>query len=428
MACKYSNDLDIIKYLVEELKFDINHYNMSIRNGFILACKGSDNLDIIKYLAKKLKLDVNHGINDYYSIGLAYACKNKKNNLDIIKYLVENLKLKLDNNCVYGKENGFVLACKNKNDLSIIKYLAEKLNIKRINDDYIVKLACKNKNNLEVIKYLIEELGNYNLYSNDDGALTEARKLKDNLDIIMYFVKLKEAKLMEMCNSFEIRRYCEFLLKYDLYDKQGLLYFNELVTYEYYKATKSNSFYISNPYKYKFKKYKFLVDKLRMNHKIWNNELWNKMRNNELLFSNEIKKNDYLSMMHSKDSEIIFENNGHIFYGHKEIIFNEILILNELEIDGSTINLNIDASDRIIYLYLDFIYHEKYDIYKINKNEFISFIKLIEKYPTKKMSLDKMENIIIEYIYNNDVTMNDELMKIIERNELKYLYINFSKY
>ena len=56
LACYDNPNLHIIKYLVNDLNFDINVVNYNGYNGLSIACRHNENLEIIKYLIKDLYL------------------------------------------------------------------------------------------------------------------------------------------------------------------------------------------------------------------------------------------------------------------------------------------------------------------------------------------------------------------------------------
>ena len=83
------NNIEMVKYLVNELKFDINSKNKYSDNGFLLACR-NNNIEMVKYLVNELKFDINSK-NNYGSNGFLLACRN--NNIEMVKYLAEELDI-----------------------------------------------------------------------------------------------------------------------------------------------------------------------------------------------------------------------------------------------------------------------------------------------------------------------------------------------
>jgi hypothetical protein len=73
LVCWKNTNLKIIKYLIEDLKMDVNHTNRYGSNCLMLACRGNTNPEIIRYLIEDQKMDVNH-INENKNNCLTLAC------------------------------------------------------------------------------------------------------------------------------------------------------------------------------------------------------------------------------------------------------------------------------------------------------------------------------------------------------------------
>ena len=147
------NELDMVRYLVEEKGLKISEDAISI------ALKNR-HLDMVKYLVGKGAKINNNAVSD--------AIVDK--NLDVVKYLVGK-GAKIGNSAV----NQAVL----NNDLDMVTYLVEKgLKI----DNYAVENAA-GTGNLELVTYLVEKgakIGN--------GAVTSAAYSGD-LDLVTYLVE-----------------------------------------------------------------------------------------------------------------------------------------------------------------------------------------------------------------------------------------------
>jgi hypothetical protein len=171
-ACFHNFDLEVIRYIVEELKLGTNNVASAGHSCFTLACFNNSNLDIIKYLVHELKINTDH-TTSFNDNGFTIACQ-MGNGVGIIKYLVEELKVNI--NCTNKNGfNGFALACycdcevedmdpKNSCfDLNTIKYLNEHTNIKQ---------SLKGVRH-DVFKIILEHLVNTNNYARFMDLLDE---------------------------------------------------------------------------------------------------------------------------------------------------------------------------------------------------------------------------------------------------------------
>lgn len=133
VAC-YDNNLETIKYLINEHNVDIHEYPI----GLYLACK-ANNLDVVKYLIKNYK---NNFLNDdMKNDTIAHVLCNPPINLNLVMFLVDKCDYNpysfLD---IFTKYN-FILNVHNK----------------RINNQYIhvIKYFIE-KNDYKLNKYLFE--------------------------------------------------------------------------------------------------------------------------------------------------------------------------------------------------------------------------------------------------------------------------------
>jgi len=52
-VCKNNSNINIIKYLIENLKLDINSKNNNRENCLLSSCSNNSNINIIKYLIEE---------------------------------------------------------------------------------------------------------------------------------------------------------------------------------------------------------------------------------------------------------------------------------------------------------------------------------------------------------------------------------------
>jgi hypothetical protein len=120
-ACRRNPNVNVIRYLVNELKMNIYQTNGWGDNGFTRACYENFKLDVIRYLSDELKIDVNH-TNNFGDDGFTSACY--KSGLDVIRYLVDKHMMNVNRRNFAG-DNGFNIACRCNDNMEIIKYLNE---------------------------------------------------------------------------------------------------------------------------------------------------------------------------------------------------------------------------------------------------------------------------------------------------------------
>ncbi len=119
-AC-FSNNINVIKCLVEECKMDLNALNESSHTCLMVACMTNhpDN-NVIKYLIKEKQMDPMVTNNLGYTC-LFFACMFNQN-VEIIKYLIEEIGIKYDQLDI-DQNNILALACQCNLNLDVIKYL-----------------------------------------------------------------------------------------------------------------------------------------------------------------------------------------------------------------------------------------------------------------------------------------------------------------
>ena len=199
---KYNNNIEFTnicyKGTIEQLKTLVNgtrryffrkktnyihHKNLYGENGFLLACRNND-IEMVKYLVNELNFDINSKNKNDYN-GFLYACLG--NNIEMVKYLVHELKFDINSNSKFG-DNGFLLACRN-NNIEMVKYLVEELEI--YNNSWKNKSIKK-----EILDYLEKNrtiLENIKLIRTTQHKIIQTIKLlnkyfiPDIWDIIIYY-------------------------------------------------------------------------------------------------------------------------------------------------------------------------------------------------------------------------------------------------
>lgn len=153
-ACYYNTDIDVIKYIVDELGAQIEHKNVYGEDAFLVACYNNSNIKIIKYLARKLGTKCID--NDKRNCFLLACAHNE--NVNVIKYIVDNLNVNKFSTDDRGN-NAVMLACENKN-IDVLKYLVEELNMsiiqKNNNKENLLTYASVN-NRQDICEYLLNK-------------------------------------------------------------------------------------------------------------------------------------------------------------------------------------------------------------------------------------------------------------------------------
>jgi hypothetical protein len=131
----------------------------------------------------------------------------------------------------------------------------------------------------------------------------------------------------------------------------------------------------------------------------------------------------------SEKPEILFVHNNITYYGLRKIVYNEVLLLNDInDYDmNDPIVLNVNVPKYIILLYIQSCYDGIFDIDDINLSDFHQFLNLIDQYPTKILSITLLELSLIKYMDKNTITFDDYIKNICDRYQLKYMYLYFNQ-
>jgi len=211
MWAVYNGDLQLVKYLVEEganYKYKsgviYTNYNRTNYYGNIIGIAAGENkLDILKYLLEELKInieDIEYNPETKKADGWnALQWAASKGHFRIVEYLLDN---GADVN-VKDKHGitPFFYACKNENSFEIAKYLLEKgANINATDaDSASVLMWTAYKGDLQLIKYLIKNGANYKykagvIYTNEKrtnyyGNLIGIAAGENKLELLKFFVE-----------------------------------------------------------------------------------------------------------------------------------------------------------------------------------------------------------------------------------------------
>ena len=157
IACKW-NDLQIVKFLTSKPDCDREIEDKYGQKPLYIACTQSNNIDLVKYLVDEAGCNINaKGLNGYTALHAACYCKN----LNIVKFLTLKscCNKELEDKC--GKRPLYI-ACESSGNLELVRYLVEvagcNINSKGPNDYTPLHIACE-KNRLDVVKFLTSKPG-----------------------------------------------------------------------------------------------------------------------------------------------------------------------------------------------------------------------------------------------------------------------------
>ncbi len=142
-----------------------------------------------------------------------------------------------------------------------------------------------------------------------------------------------------------------------------------------------------------------------------------------------IKKNINYNNFYRKPSEIIFKHNGNLYYGCKNLVYSSMDLLKDMEEffisekDNNPLELTCDATDNLMNLYVHITHGHLFDINDVKPYEFLSFLKLIDKYPTDQLSIKLLEKEIIIYLHEHQIFLNQDVLDLSKKYQLKYLYL-----
>jgi hypothetical protein len=124
-------------------------------------------------------------------------------------------------------------------------------------------------------------------------------------------------------------------------------------------------------------------------------------------------------------TELLFKHEGINYYGHRDLVFEKIYVLNGLN-DYSLnepIILNANVPKYLMLLYIQSCYDGIFDVKDIEPNDFHQFLNLIDKYPTKCLSINLIEIPLIQYMFLNNIPFDTYIQGICNRYRLKYMYL-----
>ncbi len=377
------------------------------------------NLNTIKKLIKLFELDVNKSMYRpvFYDQNdanyLIIACLYNKNE-DVIQYLIDDQKMHCN---VYDPENSNMnivsLYCMNPGiSLNMLKYLVEHLHIsctdydynkKKNNVDFILKNishGLPNKEQLMIISYLIRKLDVYDQYNN---CTFSAIHMNENIVKIIIPLIQDKIKLNLFLNTMNNE------IKLKIINSLNPLLLDE----------KNQSLISFNINEIKFNQYIKFVDELDYVIPL--------IKLSKLTHTQTFYNSQYYEDYDSNSMKPIFTHNNLIYCGNLKKFHQSMLILKDIEMDNNElINLEGTQPTKIINLFVHCAcsLHQYLDISIIPEHMMDYWISLIDQYPLVSISVDKIENELIQYHQKKSHPYSDLMITMCIKYQLKDMYLD----
>jgi ankyrin repeat protein len=200
----FNRNVQIVKYLVEELKMDPMKKNNESLNCLMFGCVRKNDPSVIKYLVEKVGIE---HVDKKENNCLLLAAKNTYENataIPVLKYLIEGLGMDMN----YKNKKGYDvihMACFSESpicdrpSLEVIAYLASRMdnqddnhnNVTTYGYDYLMVAAMNPCVTEDVIKFMINDMGmDINAECEDNWTAGHyACKINHGINIIKHLVK-----------------------------------------------------------------------------------------------------------------------------------------------------------------------------------------------------------------------------------------------
>jgi hypothetical protein len=382
IASTYTKDTRIIKLLLDHFDTDINDIGSMEDNisqdddvgCLAYACAFNQNQCIIKYLIEEYGMDVYHGAPEYDCLFLA----SMHGNYQAIKYLIDH--------CAMNPNH---MNTKGQNCFNIIS-IEDQL------DD------------LMAILFLIEKTKIENLSLSEDVVFEHFKK----------FVPLvPDTKKLNHLLNCAVKKTTD---PYDPYDPSEV--FELIGSFNPLRLNGQLRDYVNfDPSAIRFNDWKKMVDSLDTLITDLN------VKNTSSEPPAPLHINDYTVQI--PGTEQVFEHNKIIYHGDKKTILGSMMIFNDWDE-----NINFDhivilegsLDQYLINLYINGSLNDQPIIDQIDPRDIDQFIRFIDQYPTTRLSLtiNELEIELIKYFDTNGIKYSQYMVGIIEKYQLKYMYID----
>jgi len=398
-ACKTNIRLDVIKYFVEECDIDVKSTDYENHNCLYYACVLNSNPKIKEYLINEQKMTLmsEGALFGYESVNNAFW---HNTNVEQIKYFVEVLKLD------FSKQFCFSIACQFNPSINVIKYMVEKMQVK-IDSSHLIDSWCSYGFHREIIQYLLEKCTYRDLELSMTGPYYKISfkrffkivfRFSENYTMLHNLLSLKLEYYQDEKEAIlkMIERFNPAVLDIMITDKLGIMNcFDEKYDFNIFISHINNlTLPLERPMQHPIK---YIETKKRKLDKI----------------------TDYTKF------ELLFVHNDIKYFGDKEKIYSIIDVLNNLSTFDSSepIILEGKQSSYIINLYLDSCLTQSIDLDKIKAHDFSEFLKFIDQYPSRYISIKNLEMQIIRYIDSHNLEITQLIKSLCHRYKMKYLYL-----
>ena len=207
IACLYSGNVELVRYLVEEAGCDINAKESNDCTSLHIACE-KNQLEIMKFLTSKPECN-RESTNKFGNQPLHIACLYS-GNVELVRYLVEEAGCDIN---AKGENDSTSLhiACE-KNQLKIVKFLTSKPECNHeTGDEYgnrPLHIACKFSGNIELVMYLVEVVGcDINSKTVNSKVPLQIALDEKNFDLVQYLIARPECHTVaHNCNDNKLQR------------------------------------------------------------------------------------------------------------------------------------------------------------------------------------------------------------------------------
>lgn len=448
----YQSDIDFLMKNIYQDNCQEN-YVIAINDFMSLICAFASDTILLQWFYNNFNqyIDVNHCNHfdyDYDDGGKYYnflqlALMNKNKSLNVVRFLIEKCVIPYDDMILMDQmmEN---YDCQFGADFKIIKYLdkcssrtliSNKIFFNHMIDMKIVKYAVEEKKLLvswsdlsnlifrfdksyrnlsgTIKKIYVDNLGKI------FGYMVDMLNIEDNCIKFPCFFSPKLAKicLNHVDNSQKKEQILKIMLDSDAFNS---------------KATERNKqmfldsldMLCTNPFKLKYKDFIKHVHDCTGNH--YHQVYYEYMRDKTIVY-----KSRNIDFSNPCQNQLLFTHNHISYYGNRSIIYDQMLIfesnpwINNNESDNQNcIDLCGQMDRYLVNIYLNCISTgQDIDLNQIDPDHIFEFLKFIEQYPAKSLSIQTVESQLIEYIDFHGIELNDENKRMFERCELKLLYL-----
>lgn len=412
IACMFNN-INVVRYLVEELYFTCNTLK---RYGFLEACSYTQYPEIIRYLANELKVNIEvEGCSGNKLIDRGYfghngflrACINNPN-ITIIKCLIQEFKFDTKHTSLgYGKLDALALVCMYNSNHDIFTYLINETNcitgIFSLNSivssaNYIVRLK---EIDHPVLNILYSDIQNNKLKLNMQKTY-EYIISSERYELFLFEPFLDISKYFNEVDYHAIKFICTYI--YNNIQKIPLKEYS----LEHLVRLNTN---LKTIQKTEFNVFDFFQIPFRENISF---DMFSKNQFNELIFSCEFINDNDTNSQSVK------------YYGSKWWIYHIIPTLKNMVCFGGVetikgVVLKIEQNKNIFDAYIIACHTGKLNINKFDINDMLHLVILVDMYPNIIFSIHDIEHIIIERL--NDVENATMIFAICDQYAFKKLLI-----